>query len=372
MRIIHPGDRGEDVHDVQQRLVAAGHSIDPRELGGAFGPSTGAAVRAFQQRRGIPADGLVGSETWAHLVEAGYSLGDRTLYLRLPAFRGDDVLSLQLRLNALGFDAGREDGIFGQRTDAAVREFQRNVGSEPDGIVGHETIAGLDRLRRRDEGEPEGRSRALVREGEAVLTMRSWLAGATIAIDPGHGPDEPGATGPGGTVEADVTLALAEALAQELAARGARPTLLRDPGADPPQSVRTKAANELGATLCLALHVNSGEPGAEGATCFYFGTERTHSPAGRRLAELIQEELTGRLGLLDGRVHPLAVEVLRETRMPAVQVEPCFITNPREERLLADPSFRGGVARAIASGIERFLGAADPSHRAGDGATSDA
>src|SRR5205823_10405210 len=113
MRTIRAGDHGDDVADVQHRLLAIGDAIDGSELGGRYGPSTEAAVRAFQQRRGLLVDGVVGAETWAELVEAGFSFVDRTLYLRNPNLRGDDVRALQRRLSALGFDAGREDGIFG-------------------------------------------------------------------------------------------------------------------------------------------------------------------------------------------------------------------------------------------------------------------
>ena len=136
MRTIRAGDHGDDVADVQHRLLAIGDAIDGSELGGRYGPSTEAAVRAFQQRRGLLVDGVVGAETWAELVEAGFSFGDRTLYLRNPNLRGDDVRALQRRLSALGFDAGREDGIFGERCDQAVREFQRNIAMRQDGIVG--------------------------------------------------------------------------------------------------------------------------------------------------------------------------------------------------------------------------------------------
>ena len=323
MRTIRVGDFGEDAADVQQRLVAAGESIDAGELGGRYGASTEAATRAFQQRRGLLVDGIVGPETWGELVEAGFALGDRTLYLRNPHLRGDDVRSLQRKLSSLGFDTGREDGIFGPRCD------------------------------RPQQGAVSG---SMVREAEAVSRYEASLAGASIAIDPGHGPDDPGRTGPGGTTEADAARALAEALAAELLRRGAVPELLRDGDATPTPSERAQHANDIGAEVCISFHLNGhDDPGAEGATCFYFGTQETSSPAGQRLAELIQDELTARVGLMDGRVHPMAFTVLRETQMPAVQVEPCFITNAKEERLLGADSFRCAVAAAVAEGLERFF-----------------
>ena len=164
MDLIRRGTRGEDVRDVQHRLLAAGLRIDPDELDGAFGASTEEAVRGFQRARGLPPDGIMGPDTWGQLVEAGYRLSDRTLYLRSPAFRGDDVRALQRMLNALGFDAGKEDGIFGPRTDRAVREFQRNVASRVDGIVGLDTVHAISRYR----PPVDAPSRAVVREGEAA------------------------------------------------------------------------------------------------------------------------------------------------------------------------------------------------------------
>lgn len=339
------------MRDIQHRLMEAGLSIDASELQGRFGPSTEAAVHEFQQRRGLVTDGVVGLDTWGRLVEAGYRLGDRTLYLRHPSFRGDDVLELQRRLNALGFDAGKEDGLFGARTSEAVREFQVNVGGEGDGIVGPDTVSALGRLR----PAAGGPSRAIVREEEALRQMDSSLVGAVVAIDPGHGPSDPGNAGPGGTTEAEVTLLIAAALAEELAARGAIPKPLRGHGDDPTASARARLANDLGAAVCVSLHANGGEPEAEGTTCFYFGTPSTHSPAGRRLAEVIQEQLVSRIGLKDGRIHPLTIDILRETRMPAVQVEPCFVTNEKEERMLSDDRGRRDIASAIADGIERFF-----------------
>jgi N-acetylmuramoyl-L-alanine amidase len=322
VRIFRLGDRGPEIHDIQQRLAALGVPVDPAEFDGTFGPSTEFAVRTFQERRSLRVDGRVGPDTWAQLVEASYGLGDRILYLRSPLHRGDDVRELQRKLNALGFDAGREDGLFGPKTDHAVREFQRNVGDEPDGIVGDETLTTIGRMR-----PPEaGPSRAVVREAESVRAMRSSIEGQIVAIDEGGG--------------FALHHAIAAALADELAAVGAKPVLLRGEG-DPPPSERARAANELDAAVCVSLHP---APAGEGAvTCSYFGNATTHSPAGRHLAELVLEELEAASGCRGG-LDRLTDAIVRETRMPAVRIE----LSPTEEACPA-------MARALAVAISRFF-----------------
>jgi N-acetylmuramoyl-L-alanine amidase len=352
MRTIRQGDRGQAVQDVQGRLTALGFRIDQSELEeDRFGPSTETAVRAFQQQRRLISDGLVGRHTWQELVEAGYALGSRVLYLRSPFFRGDDVRALQARLNLLGFDPGREDGIFGEGTARAVQDFQRNVGLAPDGIVGATTLEAVDRLR----PAVEGPGRTSVRETESVRAGGS-LEGRRVAIDPGHGPSDPGVVGPGGLTEAEATFAISERLAEELAARGAEPLLLREAGEDPDEEERIARANRSGADVVVAVHMNNhAEPSAEGASGYYFGSTGAVSEDGRALAEVIQDEIIVRLGMKDGRTHPKALPILRETVMPAVHLEPCFLTNPREERRLSEGKLPHDLALAIADGLARFF-----------------
>lgn len=326
---------------MQQRLVALGETIAPDEIGGRFGASTEDAVRAFQAARNLRVDGLVGHETWGHLVEAGYRLGDRTLYLHAPPFRGDDVRELQRKLNSLGFDAGREDGVHGAATDVAVREFQRNVGDTADGVVGLHTIATLERMR----PQAGAASRALVREREELRRMRRSIEGQIVAIDPGHGPE--------GLVP-EVHVAMAHALADELTRLGAKPAVLRDEHEEPDPSERARRANELDAAACVSLHLGSGLPEASGPTCSYFGSAHTHSPFGMRLAGLILHELEDEFERR-GRLQRLSVAMLRETRMTAVQVEPLFLTNEAEARMIAGPEFAARVGRAVAAGVRRFF-----------------
>ena len=351
MTLIRRGDRGEAVRDVQHRLLGEGLRIEPDELDGTFGSSTEGAVGEFQRRRGLPPDGIVGPDTWGQLVEAGYRIGDRTLYLRSPAFRGDDVRELQRMLNALGFDVGKEDGIFGAGTARGVREFQRNVGAKVDGIVGLDTVRSLEGMR----PSRDGPSRALVREAEAAERMGGGLAGSVVAIDPGHGPGDPGVEA-GGVVEAEWVGVVAEALAAELRLRGATAILLRAGEQDPEVGDRARRANAAEAAVCVSIHLGSRDLAEAGAVCCYYGTPSTHSPMGLRLAEAIRSELVD-LGLPDGGVRPLAIAILRETRMPAVQVELAVVANPDEAALVSDPTFPGRAAAAIARGIDRFLGA---------------
>jgi N-acetylmuramoyl-L-alanine amidase len=352
------GARGKHVRDIQARLHALGYRTEP-DAPGVFGTGTETAVREFQQRRLLLVDGLVGQGTWQEMVEAGYALGDRTLYLRHPMVRGDDVRVLQSQLNLLGFDAGKEDGIFGPRTDRAARDFQRNVGLPDDGIVGASTIEAFSRLLSgtgTTGGSLSGPGFTDVLEREQLRQLSpTHILGATIAIDAGHGGDDRGAIGPTGLEEAAVAFDLAQRLARRLEERGALPKVLRDANSNPTASQRARTANDAEATLLVSIHLNSDpEPRAEGATVFYCGRPDWISSSGQRLAELVLEQLTG-LGLIDGRTHAMWLQMLRETRMPAVHVEPCFITNPGEEDAMRSEAYREDLASAIARGIERFF-----------------
>ena len=153
MRPVRPGTRGPAVEDIQRRLLTLGYDLGPTGVDGVFLGLTAEAVRAFQQQFHLSEDGVVGDETWSALVDAGFTFGDRTLYLRLPHFHGRDVLVLQQAVNVLGFAAGATDGIFGAYSERAVREFQRNAGLPPDGIVGQDTSRAITNLKHVWEGK---------------------------------------------------------------------------------------------------------------------------------------------------------------------------------------------------------------------------
>lgn len=149
------GMNGPAVEDVQTRLRSLGFTIDADEQAQQlFGPTTASAVREFRSQMGLAAGEDVDIECWGKLVDASYQLGDRTLYLRLPNFHGADVLVLQNALNALGFSCGPADGYFGPHTEAALQQFQENVGLFADGMAFNDTFNYINRLRHVWEGKP--------------------------------------------------------------------------------------------------------------------------------------------------------------------------------------------------------------------------
>ncbi len=150
---ILPGARGPAVEDIQKRLLKLGYDLGPTGIDGVFLGMTRDAVLEFQSRHELDEDGVVGAASWAALVDATFTFGDRMLYLRLPYLHGHDVQVLQHALSTLGFACGDPDSIFGPFTERAVREFQRSSGQPADGIVGPETVGSLVGLKHVWEGK---------------------------------------------------------------------------------------------------------------------------------------------------------------------------------------------------------------------------
>jgi N-acetylmuramoyl-L-alanine amidase len=261
---------------------------------GVFGPGTRAAVEAFQHLRGLRVDGTCGPQTWAALVEAGFRLGDRFLYHRRAMLRGDDVAELQRRLSALGFDAGRVDGIFGPRTALALGEFQRNLGLPVDAILGADTLSELRRVMPRPEMSELVSS---VRDRDRLRHLPKTLLGRCIAVGEEGGLD-----------------ALASAVRRALHRAGANAV----PVLHPDGSAQASVANSAGAEVFLGLRL---DPAGHRCTTSHYAGYRYESAGGRRLAELIQGRVPLVLGLSTGDPEGMSLPVLRETRMPAVVCE---------------------------------------------------
>jgi N-acetylmuramoyl-L-alanine amidase len=290
-------------------------------VSGCYDGGTEDAVRAFQHRRRLRVDGICGPETWGALIESGFALGDRLLYLCQPMLRGDDVAMLQRRLNALGFDAGREDGIFGAETDAGVAEFQRDAGLATDRVCGPATVAALQRLGALADG-----SVATVRERDALRRSTRRLEGLRVFVVGDLG-----------------IAALAGAVASGLRRRGAI-VGVDTSGEDP--SFIAATANRFDAGAFVALTTGADQA----ARCAYFANNTFRSEGGYCLAERLTVALRSALPVVEepvGRTYRL----LRETRMAAVVCELVARDDAEAMALLSRRS--PAVAEAIVDGLQR-------------------
>ncbi len=144
------GMTGSDVKSVQTKLIALGYLTGTAD--GTYGTKTQEAVRNFQKRNGLDADGICGENTVTVLfgkspIDAGSSITPSpspaavTMPTRVirPGASGEDVRSVQSRLKLFGYYSGSLDGVYGAESVAAVRAFQQRNGITVDGKVGTNT-----------------------------------------------------------------------------------------------------------------------------------------------------------------------------------------------------------------------------------------
>ncbi len=254
-------------------------------------------MEAFQYRRGLRVDGVCGRQTWDTLVEAGFRLGDRFLYRRTPMLRGDDVAELQQRLGALGFDAGRVDGIFGDATSAALGDFQRNAGLPVDGILG------ADHPARSSSGSRPATSRP----------------SSSRPCGPGSGSARPPAPWPGATWPWARRAGWAPAvgaLRRRLVAAGARVTALHHPDGS---AQAGRGQRRPGSTSTWRSASTPTGPGAPPPTTPATATSPRAAAGWPSWSSSAVPVALGVAGPAASR--GMSVPVLRETRMPAVIVE---------------------------------------------------
>lgn len=220
----------------------------------------------------------------------------------------------------------------------------------------------------------------------------------TIAVDAGHGGEDPGAIGPMGTREKDVVLAIAHHLHARISAQpGLRSFMTRTGDYFVPLGQRVARARRARADILVSIHADAYiEPHARGASVYLLSERGASSSSARWLAErengadqiggvnlairdrelrrvlldlstsaqirdsakLAGEVLTALEGV--GRLHKREAEqaafaVLKAPDVPSILVETAFISNPEEERRLADPRHQQRLADAIFSGIEAYL-----------------
>jgi len=223
-----------------------------------------------------------------------------------------------------------------------------------------------------------------------------------IALDPGHGGEDPGAVGPGGTREKDVVLKVAHLLRERINATtvGGNPMrayLTRDGDYFVPLATRVKKAQRVQADLFVSIHADAfTNPDARGASVFALSQGGASSSAARWLANKEnQADLVGGLNvrakdrhvqsaLLDmsttaqindslklgsvllgeignvGKLHKPRVEqagfaVLKAPDIPSVLVETAFISNPQEEAKLRTSAYQEELADALMRGITRYF-----------------
>lgn len=315
MRLYRLGDEGNAVRDIQDRLASLGFDA-PISRRGGFDDATRRAVVEFQRAKGLDADGIVGPDTWRSLYEAGYRLGDRILFMRRPMLRGEDVAELQARLNTLGFDSGKVDGIFGPDTERAVMDFQSNRGLAEDGKVGPEVVTEVGLVTR---GEMRG-GRHAIREREWLRRLPRTVAGSRIYLDADCRDPR----------ESREAWEAATAAALSIQEAGGLPMMSRSQDTQFPERVRARKANRLGSDIIIAFRISNDDDDH----IFYFASEHSMSAAGRQLAA----EIANTAG---GSIQGRASAMLKETRAPAAVVA----HNNLDEKLGA----------AVAEGLHRFF-----------------
>lgn len=273
------------MRELHDRLTALGFpaGVDASD---EFGDPTVAVVEAFQRSRGLPITGDVDATTWSRLVEAGWQLGQRLLYLAQPYLRGDDVADVQVRLAQLGFNPGRIDGIFGRLLDVALREFQSNCALETTGVLDRATLLELQRMS------------ATMKDRQLVNDARD-LAGFNDA-----------ATGP---VVICGDSALAAPLARLLSSVF---SVVELEGMDAEHVATFANAND----AALVISLQSLEH-ISGFHLHYWASYRSHSREGERLASAIAMAFSQQSALPRVEVTGMALPILRETRMITVHIE---------------------------------------------------
>lgn len=187
------------------------------------------------------------------------------------------------------------------------------------------------------------------------------LDGKVITIDAGHGGSDPGAIGQGGLKEKQVTLPIAELLKERLEKMGAKVYMTRTTDKDvygPHASdkdelqARVNVAEKHDSDLFISLHINSSvNRNVGGISTYYFPKTADDG----RLARAVQNELSSNFGVDNLGIREANFYVVKRCTMPAILVELCFISNPKEEKLLAGNWFRKKAARLMAEGIEKYF-----------------
>ena len=187
------------------------------------------------------------------------------------------------------------------------------------------------------------------------LDRGGQLAGLKICLDPGHGGAELGAIGPSGVREAQINLAIALKLRDQLLKTGATVFMTRDDDSDVSLNDRVEIAKKKDADLLVSIHNNAlpdgRDPIKEHGTSTYY-----YHPQSHQLAQVLEMALAKGAGLqpIGARYQNLAL--CRPSAMQAVLVEVGFMVNPDEYALLIDENFQKRAAIALKNGLLSYFG----------------
>ena len=171
---LEKGSTGSDVKDLQTKLKKLGYY--DAYVDGDYGDTTVAAVRAFQKKYNLTADGIAGKETLKKLdsayKNANSAKDDDSLRM---GDSGSAVKDLQTKLKKLGYYDGTVDSTFGSGTYAAVRAFQKKYNLTADGVAGSETLKKLDSAYKNADSDKDDDSLRMGDSGSAVKDLQTKL-----------------------------------------------------------------------------------------------------------------------------------------------------------------------------------------------------
>ncbi len=175
------------------------------------------------------------------------------------------------------------------------------------------------------------------------------LEGKLIVIDPGHGGEDPGAIGQDDCYEKDFTIDISKRLERLLQSSGAHVMMCRNGDQNPTLEDRTQLANLNKSDLLISVHINSFiNPFSKGTETYYY------KYIDEALAQSVHQAVVDHLQLPDKGTKRARLYVLRNSTMPAVLIEPMFITNKQELLMLSQPYIREKIARAVHLGILNY------------------
>lgn len=351
-QVLKKSNSGKNIVDIQRRLKQLGYSLGITDIDGIFGEETERAVKKFQQDRGLDSSGMIDAETWQELVDAGYKIGDRLLYLKYPPFRGDDVKILQYWLKSLGFYHENENGIFGEETKKALIEFQKNMELAPDGIAGRETIQNLSRLKRIIEARKTSNFPFNRR-----FEYRKKMGIVKVILDFGENIRDFGINNEYYKERIYICRSIVNFCKDYLGKKGVNTVLtMNGESQNSFTGDRIKYANKSGSDLLISINLSvSSDKEANGCSCYYFKGFHSYSVDGKKMANYIQDSLVNNMKILDCRTHGTSYSILKETIMTSVLVEPAFITNPEQRKKLEDSSYQFEISKNIGNAIIKFL-----------------